>query len=351
MSVPALAAITLDATGGGVALVSRLMWRSFLGRWGTQTRLVTMFDGTTHTPTLSEKCRFGTRMFLTQAIEGHSAVLFAHLGLARVQNGVPATFRRPYGVFLHGIEAWRELTKGEERTLRSATLLLANSDYTAARVRERHPWIGAITVCPLAIPAPIAGDAGDGVPARPQVLMVGRMAASERYKGHDLLIEAWPSVARQVPGARLVIAGAGDDMLRLQKAASEAGLNGSVDFVGFVGDADLDALYRQSTVFAMPSRGEGFGLVYLEAMARGVPCVASTADAAREVVVDGVTGHLVDPDHPSAVAAAITHLLRNPDVARQMGLAGRKRAAEVFSYERFDARLQAAMDRLAGTAG
>lgn len=350
MPAPALAAITLDATGGGVALVSRLLWQSFQSRWAAQTRLVTMFDGTTHTPTLAEKCRFGTRMFVTQGVRRHEAVLFAHVGLARVQNGIPQAFRRPYGIFLHGIEAWRDLTAGEARTLRSASLLLANSTYTAARVRERHPWVSSITVCPLALPDLPAQGTSDVRPARPQVLMVGRMAASERYKGHDLVLAAWPTVLRAVPDARLVIAGTGDDVTRLRGVAAQAGLDGSVDFVGFVGEADLDTLYRQSSVFAMPSRGEGFGLVYLEAMARGLPCIGSTADAAREVVVDGVTGRLVDPAESTAVADAIIQLLRNPDLARRMGEAGKVRVAGEFSYQRFDARLQTAMNSLATTA-
>jgi phosphatidylinositol alpha-1,6-mannosyltransferase len=101
------------------------------------------------------------------------------------------------------------------------------------------------------------------------------MSADERYKGHDQILDAWPVVRSRIPDARLVIVGDGDDAPRLRAKAASLGLAASVLFTGFVTEAQLAALYQKASVFAMPSREEGFGLVYLEAMARGVPCIGS----------------------------------------------------------------------------
>jgi phosphatidyl-myo-inositol dimannoside synthase len=340
MRKPALAAITLDPTGGGVALVSRLLWRSFQARWGDATRLVTMFDHETRPATLFEKCRFGTSVFGAQTLHGHDFVLFAHVGLARVQNGIADAFRKPYAVFIHGIEAWNTLTPGEELALKRATLRLANSRYTAQRVTDAHPQIGPIHVCPLALPPNGTRQPAPAAQRKPHVLVVGRMASTERYKGHDQLLLAWPAVVKSMPEARLIVAGGGDDCSRLQAEAVRLAVADSVVFPGFVDHDHLDRLYREAAVFALPSRGEGFGLVYLEAMSHGLPCVGSTVDAASEVIVHDVTGHLVNPDSPADLAAALVRLLTDAALRERMGAAGHTRVRDVFSYDRFDARVQ-----------
>ena len=155
------------------------------------------------------------------------------------------------------------------------------------------------------------------------------MASGERYKGHDQILEALP----RVPGARLVVAGDGDDRPRLEARAADLGCEERVTFTGFVSEATLAELYRRAAVFVMPSLGEGFGLVYLEAMRAGKPCVAARGSAADEVVADGETGFLVDRDDPEELASVLDRLLASPDLARRMGEAGRRRWREQFSLE------------------
>jgi phosphatidylinositol alpha-1,6-mannosyltransferase len=108
------------------------------------------------------------------------------------------------------------------------------------------------------------------------------------------VLEAWPAVRLRVPDARLMVIGDGDDAPRLRAKAEDLGLSGSVEFKGFLSDPDLAACYRESSVFVMPSLNEGFGLVYLEAMRQGLPCIGSIHDAAGDVIEDGVTGFLID---------------------------------------------------------
>jgi phosphatidylinositol alpha-1,6-mannosyltransferase len=150
---------------------------------------------------------------------------------------------------------------------------------------------------------------------------------------------------------RLVIAGDGDDRPRLEALAASLGLARQVLFTGFVSEATLAELYARAAVFVMPSRGEGFGLVYLEAMRAALPCVAACASAAAEIIADGETGLLVDPLAPDAIAAALGRLLASPELARAMGEAGRRRLELLFTPRRFREGLWPMLDRLTGEAG
>jgi phosphatidylinositol alpha-1,6-mannosyltransferase len=124
----------------------------------------------------------------------------------------------------------------------------------------------------------------------------------------------------------------------------EAGLRDAVRFLGRVDDRELGGLYRRAGLLAMPSRQEGFGLVYAEALWHGLPCVASTADAAREVVDDGETGVLVPYADAAALGDAVASLLADPARRRRMGETGARRARERFGYGRFRADLLRALD-------
>ena len=176
------------------------------------------------------------------------------------------------------------------------------------------------------------------------------MSAAERYKGHDALLDAWPSVVARQPDARLVVVGGGDDLPRLREKAVSLGVASRVIFTGFVDDPELAAIYERAAAFAMPSRGEGFGLAYLEAMEHGLPCIGSIHDAAGEVIDDGVTGFLVDQADSSALADRLTHLLTDGERRRTMGEAGRQRVRTRFTTERFSKSLADAVGSAMHTA-
>jgi len=342
VSTPTLAAITLAETGGGVAAVSRLVWSVMGETWGTRHLVTLDVKAPGARPRVRGRIKFGLELGSVQAAHPDSWVLFSHLSLARAHAYLPTFLRRPYGVFLHGIEAWRPLGSLERGLLRGATLRIANSRFTARQVMLANPGVGAIDVCPLAVP-PAAASGGAPVDhpeptidVGPQaVLLVGRLSAAERYKGHDALLEVWPEIARTFPRARLVFAGDGDDRARLTDKAAALGVADRVIFCGFVSAAALAALYSRARLFAMPSRAEGFGLVYLEAMAHGLPCIGSIHDAAGEIIDDGVSGFLVDQADGAALSARIASLLADPAACARMGEAGRRRVADHFSYRRF----------------
>lgn len=348
-------AITFHDRGGGIAALSRLVVDALAGE-GRAPRQLALASrprrGSFATSTI-ERVAFAGRVGAVQACGRCDWLLFTHLGVASVQRAVPAWWRVPYAVYLHDVEAWTAQPPGRSRVLRDAFLRIANSEYTAARVAASNPDVGPIVACPLALgpewervaSAPMA--ALDGPPT---VAIVGRMVSTERYKGHDQILDVWPRVRAAVPSARLVCAGEGDDVARLRAKAATLGVADAVAFPGFVDDATRRALYQQASVFAMPSRREGFGLVYLEAMAFGVPCVGSIHDAASGVVVDGKTGVLVDQADADALAAALIGLLTDRARARALGEAGRDRFLAHYTLPAFRGRLRAAIDAAAASS-
>jgi phosphatidylinositol alpha-1,6-mannosyltransferase len=280
-------------------------------------------------------------------VAGRRAVyVFDLLGPARTQSYLPAPLRSPYLVPLYGIEVWRRLEWDRRRALSRATVVFAISAHTLERARPFVPGLNGAPVLPLAleerrpegaVDASLLGRLGRGF-----FLIVGRMDATERYKGHDQLLEAMTAI----PEARLVIAGDGDDRLRLEAKAAGLGMPDRVFFTGFTSEATLMELYRRCAAFAMPSRGEGFGLVYLEAMRAGKPVLAARGSAAEEIVVDGATGLLVDPDDRQEMRDALGRLLDYPGEARRMGEAGFERWRKELGVERFRERLWPLLEKL-----
>jgi phosphatidylinositol alpha-1,6-mannosyltransferase len=179
-----------------------------------------------------------------------------------------------------------------------------------------------------------------GLDGAPVVVCVSRLV---RRKGQDALVEAWPRVLARHPDARLLLVGGGPLEPSLRRAIAVRGLDGSVVLTGGVPAAELPGHYAAGDVFAMPCRTrrggldvEGLGMVYLEAAACGLPVVAGTCGCAPETVQEGVTGHVVDPRSPAAVADALTGLLDDPARARAMGAAGRTWVEQRWSWESID---------------
>jgi phosphatidyl-myo-inositol dimannoside synthase len=241
----------------------------------------------------------------------------------------------PIVPFLIGIESWRYLRGVRAMALRRARVAVAISSHTEREFRRSNPSFTDlhVEICHPAAPV-LADGASASVERQPFALIVGRLAADERYKGHDLLLDVWPAVERVVPGATLVVAGGGDDAPRLRARVLAEGLQRAVTFTGILDAHALAALYRTCAMFVLPSRGEGFGLVLLEAMSAGRACIAGPG-AAEEIVEDGITGLIVDPDDHQAMVAAIVRLFTDATLRDRFGAAGQVRAREVFGVRRF----------------
>lgn len=341
-----LATESLAPGNGGVARVARLMAR-VIGEEAEQNGLGArclsfsdqqfegedFLDGGT-----ARGSRWRYVLQVQLAALGCTHFIYDFLGMSRAHGRLPC-FRRPYMSWIHGVEVWEDARPDRLECARRADMLLCNSYFTREIADELHGGFSDARVCWL-------GTETDERPSEnisdgqvPTVLIVGRMQAG-RDKGHRALIDAWPEVVSAVPHAVLRIVGTGSDEDALRRRAEDSPVSGRIVFEGFVSEAKLDQMYQEASVFAMPSRGEGFGLVYIEAMRHGLPVVASIHDAAPEIVIDGQTGYAVDLGREDELSGALIGLLQNPERAHEMGRAGQRRWEENFTYSAFRSRFR-----------
>jgi len=261
-----------------------------------------------------------------------------HLPLAWLARRFNARLR--YYLVAHGIEAWRPYSSLERRALLGAERILCVSEYTRRQVRRFCPEIPPerLLVVPNTLdPFFVAGAPVAPAFAGPRILCVTRLTADDSYKGVDTLIEVLPHLRRDFPLAQLRVVGRGDDLPRLTALAERLGVRSSVDFLGPVNDEALRNEYATCDFFALPSRREGFGLVYLEAMTYGKACLAARAGGAPEVVTPDV-GVLVDYGNLGDLMAGLTDLARHPRDSEIV-----RRHAASFAFPVFESRLAAAL--------
>jgi phosphatidylinositol alpha-1,6-mannosyltransferase len=236
---------------------------------------------------------------------------------------------------------------------READVVVAVSSYTASLVRGLGSTRASMRLIPPGVDLP--ADPTPSLAEQPTVLTVARM--EERYKGHDMIVRAWPLVRSRLPGARWIVIGDGRLRRPTEALVASYGIADSVSFLGELDDGERDAWLRRAHLLAMPSRlpggaysGEGFGIAYLEAGAFRKPVVAGNVGGALDSVADGESGLLVDPTDPVAVAQAISRLLLDPVLAARLGDGGRARA-ERLSWSAMTARMRDVLLETIGRAG
>ena len=275
------------------------------------------------------------------------------------------SLRRPYGLVLHGAEITvpGRLPGSKQvlgSVLRGAVHIIAAGGYPAAEACRAARRALPITVVPPGVDVdrfqPLDDETRRSVRVRLGLPVDGRLVLGVSRlvprKGFDTLIRAVALLAPTRPDLALAISGGGRDRSRLERLAAEVGV--PVHFLGRVSDDDLAPLHAAADVFAMLCRNrwggleqEGFGIVFVEAAAAGVPQVAGRSGGAAEAVVHGETGLVVDdPDDPLAVADALAVLLDDPLLRRHMGAAARARAVAEFTYDALAERLRDALDPL-----
>ncbi|HEX7830183.1 MAG TPA: glycosyltransferase family 4 protein, partial [Thermoanaerobaculia bacterium] len=252
---------------------------------------------------------------------------------------LPLAWGKPLLV-VHGIEAWPP----RRRSLAKCRGVISVSALTRDRLLAWSHFAGPTFVLPNAVHL---ADYGIRAKRRDLIerykldgkrvlLTVGRLDARERSKGFDEVLEVLPQLPSDVV---YMIAGGGDDFPRLQAKAMSLGVGDRVVFTGLFEESDKPDLYNLAEVYVMPSRGEGFGFVFLEAMACGVPVIGSKVDGGREALLDGQLGALVDPDDRNELRDAIVAALANRERRVPEGLS-------YFAYERFVERVNTIIDRV-----
>jgi glycosyltransferase involved in cell wall biosynthesis len=155
-----------------------------------------------------------------------------------------------------------------------------------------------------------------------------------------------PRIVSAIPEARFLVAGGGDDSTRLDALIQKLGVEDNVRLLGVVEDSVLQQLYRQCDVMVLPSEQEGFGIVFLEAMSYGKPCIGAAYGGIPEVIIDGNTGYLVSFGDSDAVARCVVGLASDSNLARRMGLAGLEQVLKHYCYESFCTNFSGLFDEL-----
>ncbi len=279
-------------------------------------------------------------------------VIALHPHLAPIVWAMRARGRKFHSiVFTHGVEVWQPLGWPRGAALRNADVVIGPSADTVQHLisqqgilpgkAQRLPWgLDPDFEERIAAADPLAASPAPGFPLSGQIILtVGRWDSAEKYKGADTLIEALPRVLKTVPDASLVLVGDGDDRPRLQQLAQDLGVSEHTHFLHGLTPEQLSACYANCHVFALPSRGEGFGLVFLEAMAHAKPVIGGAHGGIPDIVEDGVTGLLVPHGDVERLGQALESLFNNPNMAREMGANGRDRLAKTFSFAQFQSHL------------
>lgn len=352
--------LTTDAYGGhgGIALYNQDLAAALAAFPGVEE--VALVPRTLHcAPTgIPARVRFhagaaaGKAAFLRTALtvvrDRFDLVICGHINLLPVAAILNLKLRVPLVLLAYGIDVWnRPVSRLKRRLLAYVDAVWAISAVTRDRMLA---WSGLtkerFALLPNAIHperygmAPRRQDLVEryGLAGHKVLLTLGRLSALERYKGVDEVLEAMPALLALQPDLAYLIAGDGDDRPRLEAKARDLGVADQAVFAGFVLESDKADVYRLADVFAMPGRGEGFGFVFLEAMACGIPVVASRLDGSFEAVRGGMLGQAVDPDNRTALVTAIRDALMEPrGVPEGLGY---------FTFPEFQRRLHTALRRV-----
>jgi glycosyltransferase involved in cell wall biosynthesis len=292
------------------------------------------------------------------AARGQPTLIFAlhpHLApvVAAMKLAAPAAHT---AIFAHGLEVWTPLPFIRRSSLQRADLVFAPSADTARQLAtqqglphskiRRLPWSlgpefngSSPSVC-------AQGSLPLGFPRGRVILTVGRWDAREAYKGVDHLILALPRLLEIVPDLHLVAIGSGTDMPRLQCLTHESQVTGNVHFLSALPQEQLAPCYEACDVFALPSRGEGFGLVFLEAMSHGKPVIGGAHGGTPDLIDDGVNGYLVQYGDLAQLADRLKLLLTDEVARRSMGTRALERVRRDFTFDCFSHNLEEAIEAL-----
>ena len=255
---------------------------------------------------------------------------------------------------LYGLDAWDYRSRLHAWGIHKITSFASISQYTLDRFRQAYQVPSARPG--FVIPNPVSSDFISSAEkaqleleaGSPHLLSVARLASTEKYKGIDCVLQALPDLLRHFPDLVYTVIGDGSDRPRLEALAGKLGVQRSARFLGFVPEEILRREFARCTLYVMPSEKEGFGFVFIEAMAHGKPVVAARAGATPEVVEHGETGLLVEYGNVPQLVEAISTLSHDPSLRHRMGQAGQGTVRAKYGFDAFSDRWSQAIDALIG---
>jgi glycosyltransferase involved in cell wall biosynthesis len=298
------------------------------------------------------KLRLGLAVIWASVIKTYDHVIYLLVNQAVLAN-IPCHL--PYTVWEIGQELFEPVSHWKYSALAHANRLLSISQTTNDLAIHNNPGLPAAHVVYLCLEPPLFDPELEDDPIlkevyypsqrEPAVFILGNLHQALLYKGHQELISGWAEVIHHCPQAELWIGSDGDgrpELELLSKTLPES-IARQIHFLGRLADEAVHERFRRCRIFAMPSSGEGFGLVFVEAARYGIPCIGGKHDSVKEIVLHGETGLLVEQE-PHDVASACIRLLTDDDLAKRMGEAGRERYLNNFQFSHFRERLLHALE-------
>lgn len=279
----------------------------------------------------------------------YEIVVCGHINLLPVAWLASRFLQAPLVLIVHGVEAWQPTRRMfVDRLVSKVDFVIAVSNVTKERFLEwSHLNDARAFVLPNSIDLERFHPLGKnrsllrkhGLEHKRVLMTLGRMTGSEKYKGFDEVLEALPDLIEEYPDLAYLIVGGGNDLERLREKAAALGIGERVVMAGQVSEDEKVDYYNLADAFLLPGRGEGFGIVLLEAMACGLPTLASILDGSREALRDGELGVLVDPRNSEDLKRGIREILGRPKIVPP-GL-------EYFSFCHYQERVHHILGRIA----
>lgn len=300
-----------------------------------------------HFPKVLQTPYFSLNLILEVIRAKPDLILCGHLNFSPVAFWIHRLTKIPYWILVYGTDAWDVQDQGKIKALHAADKIISISSYTRDRIiKEQGVPADKFSILPVTFdaqrfkispkPAYLLHRYGLDL-KQPILLTVGRLASSDRYKGYDQILHALPKICLSIPNIHYIIVGKGDDRSRLEQLIHQLQLQDCVTLAGFIPDRELCDHYNLCDVFAMPSKGEGFGIVYLEALACGKPALGGNQDGAIDALCQGELGALVDPDDVDAIAQTLIQILHGtyPNSLMYEPELLRQKVIEYFSFDSF----------------
>jgi len=290
---------------------------------------------------------FATQLMRQGIWQRPHLIITTHLNFSVVAYYLKRLIHIPYWTIAHGVESWDIERPALRQALHHADRILAVSHYTRDRLlAEQNLDPNKVVVLPNTFdsdrfqiaPKPLHLLKRHGLtPNQPTILTVARLAEAERYKGYDQVLEALPKIRQVIPNIHYVLVGKGSDRPRIETLITQLQLQDCVTVAGFIPDEELCDYYNLCDVFAMPSKREGFGIVYLEALACGKPTLGGNQDGAVDALCNGTLGALVNPDDIEEIAQTLIQILQgnypNPLMYQPEQL--RQKVIDTYGFEQF----------------
>lgn len=292
------------------------------------------------------KVDFVRRLFFEFLKFRPEIIISGHINFSPPVYFLKKIFNQNYLVIGYGIDVWEIKSRFKREALRKAKLVIAISDFTKEKLIRQVPEIKDKL---FLLPPFVDGyefSIKEKLPALFKkynlsdsakiILTISRLSADEQYKGYDKIIEALPLVIKEIPEVKYFLIGKGNDTDRIRDLIRKKDLDSFVFMTGYIGDEEIVNYYNLCDIFIMPSKGEGFGIVYLEALACGKPVIVGNQDGSRDAALNGKLGILVNPDDTKEIADAIVDILKKkakPELVDGKYL--REKVLDTYGFDKF----------------